>query len=88
MKIDYKKLIWVLVSCLMALSLIIASCETKETTTVEEEDEGPTEVVITETEEGYEVKTTVQEGYRDPDEPKYGGTMTFAFFEPQGWDPY
>jgi peptide/nickel transport system substrate-binding protein len=88
MKIDYKKLLWVLVSCLMALSLIIASCETKETTKVEEEEEGSAEVIITETQEGYEVKTTVQEGYRDPNEPKYGGTLSFAWFEPQGWDPY
>ncbi|MFC1946781.1 ABC transporter substrate-binding protein [Chloroflexota bacterium] len=87
MKIDYKKLLWVLVSCLMALSLIIASCDTQETAKEEEEDEGPAEVVITETEEGYEVKTTVQEGYRDPNEPKYGGTMSFTWYEPQGMDP-
>ncbi|HEY95785.1 MAG TPA: ABC transporter substrate-binding protein [Dehalococcoidia bacterium] len=63
MKIDYKKIFLVLVSCLMVLSLIIASCGTKET-------------------------DKEQDGYRDPDEPKYGGTMTFAWFEPQGWDPY
>ena len=63
MKIDHKKLLWVLVSCLMALSLIIASCDTQETAKVEEEDEGPAEVIITETQEGYEVKTTKQEGY-------------------------
>ncbi|UCC16624.1 MAG: hypothetical protein JSU58_09705, partial [Dehalococcoidales bacterium] len=89
MKIGYKKLLWVLVSCLMALSLIIASCETQETAEEEEEkDEGPAEVVITETKEGYEVTTTVQEGYRDPDEPKYGGTLTFTRWEPTGFDPY
>jgi hypothetical protein len=29
MKIDYKKMLWVLVSCIMALSLIITSCETE-----------------------------------------------------------
>ena len=44
-----KRIIWTLVSLLMAVTLIIASCDTKtEEKTVEEDDEG--KVVITETE--------------------------------------
>jgi peptide/nickel transport system substrate-binding protein len=92
MKIDHKKLLWVLVSCLMALSLIIASCGSKETTTKnQEEDTGQSQVVITETEVGGETtggKTTTETGYADPAEPKYGGTFSWAWFTPQGFDPY
>ena len=93
MKIDYKKLIWLLISCLMVLSLVIASCGGQDTTTTEtqvKEEQGTEKanVVVTETKEGYEVVTKTQEGYRDPEEPKYGGTLSFAWFEPQGWDPY
>jgi peptide/nickel transport system substrate-binding protein len=90
MKVDFKKFVWLLVCCLMALSLVIASCGTKEettpTTTITDDEED--KVVITETQEGYEIVTQEQEGYRDPDEPKYGGTLAFAWFEPGGFDPY
>ncbi len=66
MKTNLKKLIWIIVSCLMALSLVIASCDSKKGDTGD----------------------TTDSGYRDPDEPKYGGTFTYAFMEPSGFDPY
>jgi len=90
MKNNISRFIWILVSFLMALSLVIASCSDSQETkdTVVTEDSGDAEVVITETQEGYEVKTTVQEGYRDPQEPKYGGTFSFTWYEPSGFDPY
>lgn len=86
-----KKIVWVGISCLMVLSLFIASCDTKETTTTDTDDEGPDEVIITETMEGEKISTSeeiMEKGYRDPDEPKYGGTFSFAFTEPTGFDPY
>jgi peptide/nickel transport system substrate-binding protein len=84
-----KKIVWVVVSCLMVLSLLIASCDTKETPKPEVTDEGNDKVIIEET--GGETVTPVsgeEEGYRDPNEPKYGGTFSFAFMEPSGFDPY
>lgn len=84
-----RKIVWVVISCLMTISLVIASCDTQETATEEKETESkPADVVITETSEGYEITQKVQEGYRDPNEPKYGGTMAFTWYEPQGFDPY
>ena len=64
-----KKIIWLLVSCLMAISLIMASCGT---TTEEEEEE-----VITgeEEEEEEEEKEEVVSG---PEKPEYGGTINVA----------
>jgi ABC-type metal ion transport system substrate-binding protein len=65
-----KKIVWLIVSCLMAVSLIIASCGPAE---VEEEEEE--EVVIgeeEEEEEEQEVEVT------EPDKPRYGGTINIA----------
>jgi peptide/nickel transport system substrate-binding protein len=81
-----KKIVWVVISCLMVLSLIIASCDDTEKETA---DKVSDEVVSTEPEE----KTAtageiIEKGYRDPNEPKYGGTFTFSFMEPSGFDPY
>jgi ABC-type transport system substrate-binding protein len=85
MKIDYKKFLWVLVSCLMALSLIIASCETKETTKVEEEEEDG-KVIITESEEP-QVGERKEEITTPTDEPQYGGTFTAVpFGDTMNWD--
>ncbi len=76
-----KKVLWLLVSCLMAISLIMASCGT---TTVEEEEEEE-EVVIGEEEE--EEEEEEQEGFADPETPKYGGTLTSILTtDPLGWD--
>ncbi len=84
-----KKIVWLVVSCLMVLSLVMASCGTTEVKEKEEE-EGPGTVVITETETGGEEQETEVEdsGFSDPDEPKYGGTFSFTWYEPQGFDPY
>jgi ABC-type transport system substrate-binding protein len=60
-----KKLTLLVVSCLMVLSLVLASCGGGE----EEVEIGGVK-------------------YRSPDEPKYGGTFAFSFYEPQGFDPY
>jgi peptide/nickel transport system substrate-binding protein len=82
-----KKIIWILVSCLMVLSLIIASCGPKET----EEQAKITEEggqVITTTEKAKEEVVQEKEGLLPPDKPKYGGTFSFVFGEPMGFDPY
>ena len=77
MKIDYKKLVWLFMSCLMALSLLIASCGTKDTGgTVTQEDTGQ-KVTIGGEEEKEEVKE--EEDKTDSDVPKYGGTLTRAY---------
>ncbi|MBN2076842.1 MAG: ABC transporter substrate-binding protein [Dehalococcoidales bacterium] len=72
----YKRTIWILVSLLMAVTLIIASCDTKtEEKSVEEDDEG--KVVITETEVHLDGEKVEEEGVTVPtDEPQYGGTLT------------
>ena len=55
-----KKTLWLLISCLMVLSLVIASCG----------DGGEEE------EEEEEQPEKVETGYDSPTEPKYGGTFT------------
>jgi len=73
-----KKIIWLLVSCLMVLSLVVASCGT---TTVEEEEEEE-EVIIGEEEEEEE-----EEMILPPEVPKYGGVFTrIRTSDPMGWD--
>lgn len=71
-----KKILWVLVSCLMVAALLLASCAPA---VVEEEEE----VAPVEVEE--EVVVPAKE------EPQYGGTITVLAFqygvEPQVWDP-
>ena len=62
-----KKIVWLIVSCLMAVSLVVASCGPAE---VEEEEEE--EVVIGEEEEEQEVEVT------GPEKPRYGGTISIA----------
>jgi peptide/nickel transport system substrate-binding protein len=73
-----KKAVWILASCLMCLSLVVASCggtsTTGGTTTT---DDGNDKVIITETETGGGTTggsgETVQEALSDV--PKYGGTI-------------
>ncbi|UCC16600.1 MAG: hypothetical protein JSU58_09565, partial [Dehalococcoidales bacterium] len=71
-----KKMMWILVSCLMVLSLILASCGTTETTGGVEEDEGDDKAIITET----ETDTGPTDGgdgvQPSSDEPQYGGSIT------------
>jgi ABC-type metal ion transport system substrate-binding protein len=64
-----RKIIWLIVSCLMAVSLVVASCgpaaeeeEEEEVSIGEEEEE----------EEEQEVEVT------EPDKPRYGGTINIA----------
>ncbi|MEE8412943.1 MAG: ABC transporter substrate-binding protein [Dehalococcoidales bacterium] len=85
------KLIWVVVTCLMILSLIVTSCGQAE---VADEENGPGIAVKTETKEQQEVeekteeKATVQEEEAvSPDVPRYGGTYTQVLTtDPRGWD--
>jgi peptide/nickel transport system substrate-binding protein len=81
------KIVWVVVSCLMALSLLVVSCEeeTKTTTTGEEGDD---QVKITTSEEniavGGEEKDQVVETLEGP---QYGGTIKIGTqFEPRRFD--
>jgi ABC-type transport system substrate-binding protein len=82
-----KKFLWIVVSCMMVLSLILASCETAEEGKVEEE-EGPGVIVITETEE---VTTSPGEATtvgKVQDKPQYGGKLTIAVgAAPSTWNP-
>jgi peptide/nickel transport system substrate-binding protein len=81
-----KKMVWVVVSCLMVLSLVIASCGPEAVEEEEEEEEG--EVVITEEEREAEEEVVEEEGLLPPDVPKYGGMYTFiALGDYRGWDP-
>ena len=80
-----RKIVWLVVSCLMVLSLVMASCGPA----AEEEAEvvvGEEEVAVTEAEEEEEVEE-VEEGMADPETPKYGGVFVSAGGDPIGWDP-
>jgi peptide/nickel transport system substrate-binding protein len=72
-----KKFVWLVVSCLMVLSLVMASCgpaeeEEAEVEVGEEEVEvGEEEVTVEEEEEAEEVVS--------PDMPRYGGTLTKSY---------
>lgn len=68
-----KKLVWMVISCVMVLSLITASCGTDDTGgTVTQEDEGQTVTVGTEEEKMDEKEETVVSS----DKPEYGGSIT------------
>jgi peptide/nickel transport system substrate-binding protein len=82
-----KKFLWIAVSCMMALSLVLASCETAEEGKVKETEEGPEVVVITETETGGAV-VEEEEEVVDPNRPRYGGTIVFlATADISNWNP-
>ena len=82
-----KKILWLILSCLIVLALVLASCgpaeEEEEVVTEEEEEE-----VITEEEEEEEEEEVVTPA---AEEPIYGGTMTVLHvhcgLEPATWDP-
>ncbi|MFC1946461.1 ABC transporter substrate-binding protein [Chloroflexota bacterium] len=69
-----KKFVWLLVSCLMVMSLLIASCgDTDSEATVTTEDEGQT---VTVGDEDEEMTTPGKPSVTvDPDKPKYGGKL-------------
>jgi len=80
-----KKVVWMVVSCLMVLSLVMASCgpaeEEAEVEVGEEEVEvGEAEVEVGKEEEVEEIA---------PTGPQYGGTFTYALgSNPSSFDPY
>lgn len=93
-----KKIIWALMSCLMLLSLILASCSSQEPTqTQTTDDDDNDQVVITETETGGSTGTnggsTGSNGdtTTDTSGPHYGGKLILAaiadvnFFDPMDW---
>ncbi len=86
-----KKILWFVVSCLMALSLVVASCgpaaeeeeEEEEEEMMEEEEEEEEEVEVVE-EEKEMVKDSLG---RMVEKPEYGGTFTSYFTNsPMDWD--
>jgi peptide/nickel transport system substrate-binding protein len=83
-----KKIVWVVVSCLMALSLVMASCGPAEEEAEVEVGEEEVEVGEEEIEVGEEEEAEEEGGLLSPETPKYGGTFTFASYEPMGFDPY
>lgn len=80
------KFVWVVVSCLMVLSLLIVSCEeeSKQTTTV---DDGDDEVKITVTGDEEMVDEEEDEVVEAPKGIQYGGTVSIATTQqPGGFD--
>ena len=78
-----KKIVWVVVSCLMVLSLVMASCGPAEEAEVEvgEEEVEVGEAEVTEEEE--EVEEVVQPS----DVPRYGGTLRLVqIADSSAWD--
>jgi len=83
-----KKYLWALICCLMAMSLVIASCSTTETGVKQEEDEQE-EVKIEVTEGKTEVEQEREEEITGPEGPQYGGTITLRrTADPNAWDPF
>jgi peptide/nickel transport system substrate-binding protein len=79
-----KRIAWLMVSCLMVLSLVLVSCGPA----AEEEEEEEEEEVIGEEEEE-EVVTPGGGNWWDKfGEPTYGGTFTTIGSDPRKWDPY
>ena len=78
-----KKIVWLVVSCLMVAALVLASCGPAVT---EEE-----EVVVEEEEEEVEEEEeeeVVEEKLLAPEVPKYGGTLTLCVMSDGGFiDP-
>ncbi len=80
-----KKILWLVVSGLMALSLVMAACGPA---AVEEEEEEKKVVVVEEEEEEEEKEVVVEEEAVEDAGPKYGGTLTLhqASDLSSGWD--
>ena len=71
-----KKIVWVVVSCLMALSLVMASCGPAAEEEEEEEEVKEEEVIVEEEEEEEEEEVVIASG-----EPQYGGTLTLPLID-------
>lgn len=79
-----KKIIWLVISCLMIITLIMTSCGGEEEETVDEDevDEGETISVTLTRRDGTSMTRTVEK-------PIYGGSMTTALTSDYSqWDPY
>ncbi len=86
-----KKIIWFLISCLMALSLVLASCGTGVTEEKEEKEEVETgeedergeekEEIVTPEKDMVKLTLTKRDGTgmeKMVEKPRYGGTLTYA----------
>ena len=71
-----KKIVWLVVSGLMALSLVMAACGPA--LVVETEKEGEKKVILQAEEEEEAKKEVVEEEVVSPEKSKYGGTLTLA----------
>lgn len=82
-----KKIIWILISYLIILSLVTASCGDEATETKSTEDDSDDVVKITES----EIKIGTTEGKKEAEvsaeTPKYGGYIVTPGGDPIGWDP-
>lgn len=79
-----KKIVWILISCLMVLTLVLASCDSDGDTGGTVEVEGDTKTVSTGGDDEKEpdeidIKETGPEvtEEKDTDRPQYGGTLTY-----------
>jgi peptide/nickel transport system substrate-binding protein len=86
-----KKVLWLILSCLMVLSLVLASCGTKTTPT--------TTAITTETTKSTTAPsiapitvptiTSTTKPTQAAEKPQYGGEFTYRITaDPLGWDPY
>jgi peptide/nickel transport system substrate-binding protein len=83
-----KKIVWLIISCLMVLSLVITSCGPKETEEQTKVTEEGGQVVITEEKAEEERVVEEKEELLPPDVPKYGGVITSVTpGDPMGFDP-
>ncbi len=74
-----KKIVWMLVSLLMVLSLVITSCAPKEVEEKKAEEKAAVKVVEKAEKEVAEKEVVEKEkGLLPPEVPKYGGTLTLA----------
>lgn len=73
-----KKLVWIIVSGLMVLSLVLASCADKTTDQTSTKDDGDTQVKITDTTQTDTGTTEPVDTAVDASVPKYGGTIIYS----------
>jgi len=81
-----KKLVWLILSCLVVMALVLSSC----TTTPAEENEGETITgeVTNPTDPDSETEQEGEETTTTPTGPQYGGSLTLASIETvRSWDP-
>jgi len=84
-----KKIVWLLISCLMVISLLISSCgEEDEGGTVTTQDEGQTVTVGGGEEDAGAGPGTATTADKDSDKPQYGGRLTISTTtSPTVWNP-